>query len=51
MSDHRGYDFTGLQVTFPANFVAHVEINRPKKYNAFSPEYVRIDARQRDVIS
>lgn len=41
MTEESKYDFPELLTTFPAPFVAHVEINRPKKYNAFSPAYVR----------
>ncbi|CZT25464.1 related to enoyl-CoA hydratase/isomerase family protein [Ramularia collo-cygni] len=32
------YKFPELLITFPAPFVVHVEINRPKKYNSFSPD-------------
>ncbi|KAI5362800.1 putative enoyl-CoA hydratase/isomerase, ClpP/crotonase-like domain superfamily [Septoria linicola] len=32
------YQFPELLTTFPALFVAHVQINRPKKYNAISPD-------------
>ncbi|CAK4034885.1 enoyl- hydratase isomerase family [Lecanosticta acicola] len=38
MIDETRYNFPDLQTTFPAPFVAHVEINRPKKYNSFSPD-------------
>jgi delta(3,5)-delta(2,4)-dienoyl-CoA isomerase len=38
MAENNKYDFPELLTTFPAPFVAHVEINRPKKYNAFSPD-------------
>ncbi|PIA89239.1 Delta(3,5)-Delta(2,4)-dienoyl-CoA isomerase, mitochondrial [Cercospora beticola] len=30
------YIFEDLQTTFPAEFVAHVQLNRPKKYNAIN---------------
>ncbi|PPJ49879.1 hypothetical protein CBER1_05026 [Cercospora berteroae] len=30
------YIFEDLQITFPAEFVAHVQLNRPKKYNAIN---------------
>lgn len=43
MADSNQYDFPELLTTFPAPFVAHVEINRPRKYNAFSPEYVGVN--------
>lgn len=33
-------NFPEFQVTFPHEYVAHVEINRPKKLNSFAPEYV-----------
>jgi delta(3,5)-delta(2,4)-dienoyl-CoA isomerase len=29
-----------FNVTFPAEYVAHVEINRPEKLNAFKEVYV-----------
>ncbi|KJX94982.1 enoyl-CoA hydratase/isomerase family protein [Zymoseptoria brevis] len=37
MADENEYRFPDLRTTFPAQYVAHVELNRPKKYNAFSP--------------
>jgi 1,4-dihydroxy-2-naphthoyl-CoA synthase len=30
-----------FNVTFPAEYVAHVEINRPEKLNAFKEMYVQ----------
>jgi len=30
------YEFKNFKVTFPRHFVAHVEINRPSKRNAFN---------------
>ena len=30
-----------FNLTYPLPFVAHVEINRPEKMNAFKEEYVR----------
>jgi delta(3,5)-delta(2,4)-dienoyl-CoA isomerase len=29
------YDYEFFTVSFPAEYVAHVEINRPEKLNAF----------------
>lgn len=38
-----GYDYEHFNVTFPAQYVAQVEINRPKKLNAFiEPMWVSI---------
>ena len=33
------YDYEFFEVSFPAEYVAHVEINRPKKLNAFKQPY------------
>lgn len=38
MADQSKYNFPAIQTTFPAPFVAHVEINRSKNYNSFNPE-------------
>ena len=40
MPDLSEYEFKYFRVTFPAEYVAHVELNRPEKYNAINPEYV-----------
>ena len=32
------YDYKHFKVTFPAEYVAHVEFNRPEKMNALNPE-------------
>jgi delta(3,5)-delta(2,4)-dienoyl-CoA isomerase len=37
MADANDYQFPELKTTFPSEYVAHVELNRPKKYNAFNP--------------
>jgi hypothetical protein len=34
------YNLEFFNVTFPAEYVAHVEINRPEKMNAFKEVYV-----------
>ena len=34
------YNVEYFNVSFPAEYVAHVEINRPKKLNAFVEQYV-----------
>ena len=34
------YDYETFEVTFPAEYVAHVEINRPEKLNSFKESYV-----------
>lgn len=34
------YTFQHFNVTFPREYVAHVEINRPEKMNAFMEAYV-----------
>ncbi len=36
----KDYCFNCFNVTFPQHYVAHVEINRPQKANAFDEEYV-----------
>jgi hypothetical protein len=41
-SDPYKHDF--FNVTFPAEHVAHVEINRPNKLNAFKEVYVSFPA-------
>ena len=38
MADDYNYEY--FIVTFPAEYVAHVEINRPEKLNAFVEQYV-----------
>ncbi|KXS94556.1 hypothetical protein AC579_4474 [Pseudocercospora musae] len=38
MSREQDYQFPDLLTTFPAAFVAHVQINRPKQYNSFSSD-------------
>jgi enoyl-CoA hydratase/carnithine racemase len=38
MAEQYQYDY--FNVTFPAEHVAHVEINRPEKMNAFIEQYV-----------
>jgi delta(3,5)-delta(2,4)-dienoyl-CoA isomerase len=35
MANPAEYKFDFFNVTFPAEYVAHVEINRPEKMNAF----------------
>jgi hypothetical protein len=35
------YNFEYFNVTFPSEYVAHVEINRKEKLNAFHEPYVR----------
>ncbi|KAK4617905.1 Delta(3,5)-Delta(2,4)-dienoyl-CoA isomerase, mitochondrial [Fulvia fulva] len=42
MADATQYDFLGLRTTFPAPFVAHVELNRPRKYNSFNDDLVKV---------
>ncbi|KAF2164994.1 hypothetical protein M409DRAFT_67667 [Zasmidium cellare ATCC 36951] len=51
MADPSRYDFPAIQTTFPAPFVAHVEINRPKNYNSFSPDVFSSLARVFDRLS
>lgn len=34
------YSYQYFNVTFPSEYVAHVEINRPEKLNAFIEVYV-----------
>jgi len=34
------YEYETFIVTFPAEYVAHVEINRPEKLNSFKESYV-----------
>jgi delta(3,5)-delta(2,4)-dienoyl-CoA isomerase len=34
------YNIKFIRVTFPVANVAHVELNRPEKLNAFTTEYV-----------
>lgn len=36
------YNYEYFNVTFPGEYVAQVEINRPEKMNAFNETYVRI---------
>lgn len=36
------YSYKYFNVTFPKEYVAHVEINRPEKLNAFFEAYVPI---------
>ncbi|EME78751.1 uncharacterized protein MYCFIDRAFT_47359 [Pseudocercospora fijiensis CIRAD86] len=38
MSREQDYQFPDLLTTFPSAFVAHVQLNRPKQYNSFSPD-------------
>jgi 1,4-dihydroxy-2-naphthoyl-CoA synthase len=40
MANPNDYKFDYFNVTFPADYVAHVEINRPEKMNAFIEQYV-----------
>lgn len=40
MANANDYKFDHFNVTFPAEYVAHVEINRPDKLNAFFEQYV-----------
>lgn len=40
MANTNDYKFDHFNVTFPAEYVAHVEINRPDKLNAFFEQYV-----------
>lgn len=35
------YNYEYFNVTFPGEYVAQVEINRPEKMNAFNETYVR----------
>lgn len=35
MANANDYKFDYFNVTFPSEYVAHVEINRPEKMNAF----------------
>jgi 1,4-dihydroxy-2-naphthoyl-CoA synthase len=35
------YNYEYFTVTFPGEYVAQVEINRPEKMNAFNETYVR----------
>jgi delta(3,5)-delta(2,4)-dienoyl-CoA isomerase len=35
MANAQEYKYDFFNVTFPVNYVAHVEINRPEKMNAF----------------
>lgn len=35
------YNYEYFNVTFPGEYVAQVEINRPEKMNAFNDTYVR----------
>jgi len=35
------YSYEYFNVTFPGEYVAQVEINRPEKMNAFNETYVR----------
>lgn len=35
------YNYEYFNVTFPGEYVAQVEINRPQKMNAFNDTYVR----------
>jgi len=34
------YGYDNFIVSFPAEYVAHVEINRPEKLNSFKESYV-----------
>lgn len=34
------YDYEYFNVTFPSEYVAQIEINRPEKLNAFIEKYV-----------
>jgi hypothetical protein len=40
MANANDYKYEHFNVTFPAEYVAHVEINRPDKLNAFFEQYV-----------
>jgi hypothetical protein len=40
MANAEPYNKEFFKVTFPAEYVAHVEINRPEKLNAFKEVYV-----------
>ena len=40
MANPQDYKYDFFNVTFPAEYVAHVEINRPEKMNAFKEVYV-----------
>ena len=36
----KSFSYKYFNVTFPKEYVAHVEINRPQKLNAFFEQYV-----------
>lgn len=36
------YSYETFVVTFPSEYVAHVEINRPEKLNSFKESYVTV---------
>jgi delta(3,5)-delta(2,4)-dienoyl-CoA isomerase len=40
MANAANYQYEFFNVSFPAEYVAHVEINRPEKLNAFKEMYV-----------
>ncbi|EME40458.1 hypothetical protein DOTSEDRAFT_90687 [Dothistroma septosporum NZE10] len=51
MADTTKYNFPGIRTTFPEPFVAHVELNRPKKYNSFNDDVFHGLAKTFDLLS
>jgi delta(3,5)-delta(2,4)-dienoyl-CoA isomerase len=42
MANAANYQYEFFNVSFPVEYVAHVEINRPEKLNAFKEVYVSV---------